>query len=663
MTDVAHTPSRRDWIVSAVLFAAIMTGYLFSGNRAPFDSALYLHTSLSIVREGNTNLDEYPDILAQVWWPPDQVDGHQYDVAPIGIPVLSVPIVWLADRVWPLIGQGDFQQYLQHHYPVELQSLMASILVALTAVLLYRMARRRLTWPYAVLLALLFAFGTTAWSVVSRTLWQHGPSMLLLTLALIVALQAQDKPQRIQYIGLIVALAYVTRPTNSIAVVAYTLFVFLFYRKWLWKYLAWAAVVAIPFIAYSLTTYQSILPSYYQAFVRLAAATFFEALTGHWLSPSRGLLIFSPILILAIMGLWLTIKQRQWQRIDGLLLGILGAHWIVVSLWWNWWAGVSFGPRIWSDMLPYLMYFIIPTLLAFAAWRGKRRWLAAVGGVVLIGWSVFVNYRGANASEPMDWNGQPAPIDAFPRRVWDWRDPQWLRGVTFGPPINLAVSGIPFAQVIDSDVRARLGTDNVQPRQFEASSSLIAPEGNAWFAIAENQPVGPELAALFADAGSPVEGHTLAEYPAYRLYHFNLADRIQQAAQQAEQTTLDAKLPIKFEDTAELIAYQLMPTTGGLTLITYWRAGAHVISPLKLFVHGLGPDGAIVAQDDRLDVPADLWQTGDWIVQVNRVTVPPDKPQVTVAIGLYNPDTNTRLPINLNGQPADRLLLRSIDLK
>ena len=499
MTDVARTPSRHDRIIAVVLFAAILTGYLLSGNRAPFDSALYLHTSLSIVREGNTNLDEYPDILAQVWWPPDRVDGHQYDVAPIGIPVLSVPIVWLADRVWPLIGQGDFQQYLQHHYPVELQSIMASILVALTAVLLYCLARRRLTWPYAVLLALMFAFCTTAWSVVSRTLWQHGPSMLLLTLALIMTLQAQDKPQRIQYIGLIVALAYVTRPTNSIAVVAYTLFVFLFYRKWLWKYFAWAAVVAIPFIAYSLTTYHSILPLYYQGFVRLSGATFLEAFIGHWVSPSRGLLIYSPILILAIIGIWLTIKQRQWQRVDGLLLGIIGAHWIVVSLWWNWWAGVSFGPRIWSDMLPYLVYFMIPTLLAFAALRGKRRWLAAIGGVVLIGWSVFVHYRGANAGEPMDWNGAPAPIDAFPRRVWDWRDPQWLHGVAFGPPVNLAVSGIPFAQVIDSDVRARLGTDNIQPRQFDATSSLIAPEGKAWFAIAETQTMAPEVAALLKE--------------------------------------------------------------------------------------------------------------------------------------------------------------------
>ncbi len=663
MTVTAIMRSRNDKFISLLLFAVILSVYLLSGNRAPFDSALYLHTSLSIVREGNTNLDEYPDMLAQAWWPPDRIDGHQYDVAPIGIPVLSVPIVWALDRVWPLIGRGDFLQYLQHNYPVELQSIMAGIIVALTAVLLYRIARRWLTWSYAVLLVLMFAFGTTAWSVVSRTLWQHGPSMLFLTVALLFTLQAQDKPQRMQYVGLVVALAYVTRPTNSIAVVAYTLFVFLFYRKWLWRYLAWAAVVAIPFIAYSMTTYHSILPLYYQGFVRLSSATFFEAFIGHWLSPSRGLLIFSPLLLLSIVGVVLKSKRRQWQRIDGLLLAIIGLHWIVLSLWWNWWAGVSFGPRLWSDMLPYLAYFMIPTLAAFAALHGKRRWLAAGGMALLSGWSVLVHYRGANAAEVMDWNGAPAPVDAFPRRVWDWRDPQWLYGINFGPPVDLAVSGIPFSQVIDSDLRTRLGTHNIRPRQFDATSALIAPAGDAWFAIAKTPTMAPEVAAVLEAAPPPVTGHTMADYPPYQLYHGDLAPRMEQMAQQAEQTTLTERLPVKFGDTAELMGYQVRQTERALTLVTYWRAGDQIVSPLKLFVHALGSGGSIVAQEDRLDVPADLWRTGDWIVQVNRIVIPGSLRHVTLALGLYRADTGERLPLLKDSRAlGDSLQLSEVDL-
>ncbi len=652
-----------DNLLSLVLFAAILLGYLLSGNRAPFDSALYLHTSLSIVREGNTDLDEYPEVLAQVWWPPDQIDGHHYDVAPIGTPVLAVPIVWAVDRAWALIGWGDFQAYLQHNFPVDLQSVIASAIMALTAVLLYRIGRRWLTPPYAVLLMLIFAFGTTAWSVVSRTLWQHGPSMLLLTLALLLMLQAQERPQRIQYGGLIVALAYVTRPTNSVAVVAYTVFVILFYRKWLWRYLAWALVVAVPFIAYSLTTYHALLPLYYRAFTQLSGSTFFEAFIGQWLSPSRGLMIFSPILLLAVVGIVLKIKRRQWQRLDGLLLAIIGLHWVVVSVWWNWWAGVSFGPRIWSDLLPYLIYFVIPALVAVAALpRLKKR--AALSGVgVLFAFSIFVHYRGANAAEVMDWNGSPAPIDSFHQRVWDWRDIQFLYGLKWGSPANLAVSGLPAYQLLDPDLYARLGTNDVHTRQFDVTTSLIVPPGEAWYAIAENQQPAPELADLLAGIPLVATGHTLVENPAYRLNHFSLSQRVLEAAQHSTQTAPNATLPVQFGASAELIGYDLRRDPARLTLFTYWRAGDHIVTPLQMFVHVLKPDGSIGAQVDRLDASAADWRPGDLIVQIHYIDLPSDFNNGAVAIGLYNPDTGTRLPVTLNGQATDRLLLTQPDLK
>ena len=520
-----------DKLVSATLFAIILIGYVLSGNRAPFDSALYLHTALSLVREGNTDLNEYPEMIAKVWWPPDRVDGHYYDTAPIGTPVLAVPIMWAIDRAWALLGWGDYQNYLEHNFPVDLQSIIASVVMAVTAVLLYHIARRWLTRPYAALLTLIFAFGTTAWSVVSRTLWQHGPSMLLLTIALLLVIQAEGQPSRVQYVGLIAALAYVTRPTDSIVVIAYTLFVLLFYQRWLWRYLAWAAAVVVPFIAYSLTTYHTLLPPYYRAFTQLSGATFFEALIGQWLSPSRGLLIFSPILILAIIGVVLKIRHREWQQLDSLLLSIIGLHWIVISLWWNWWAGVSFGPRIWSDMLPYLIYFVIPALAVLSKLSHVRRAAAQSSVAVLLAFSVFVHYRGANAAEPMDWNGSPAPIDSYPQRVWNWRDPQWLRGVYWGTPVDLAASGIQAYQLLDSDLYAYLGTNEVHARQFDVTRSLIAPPGEAWYAIAENQQPALELADLLSDLPISATLHTLVDNPAYRLSRIDLSRRVLAAAQ------------------------------------------------------------------------------------------------------------------------------------
>jgi hypothetical protein len=43
--------------------------------------------------------------------------------------------------------------------------------------------------------------------------------------------------------------------------------------------------------------------------------------------------------------------------------------------------------------------------------------------------------------------------------------------------------------------------------------------------------------------------------------------------------------------------------------------------------------------------------------------LPPGSGNDAVAIGLYNPDTNARLPVVLDGLITDRLLLTQLDLK
>ena len=78
----------------------------------------------------------------------------------------------------------------------------------------------------------------------------------------------------------------------------------------------------------------------------------------------------------------------------------------------------------------------------------------------------------------------------------------------------------------------------------------------------------------------------------------------------------------------------------------------NIVTPLQMFVHVLGSDGSIVAQQDRLDVPAFGWRSGDVIAQVHHLDLPPAVQKHDVAIGFYNPDSGTRLPVSMNGQPV-----------
>ena len=249
-----------------------------------------------------------------------------------------------------------------------------------------------------------------------------------------------------------------------------------------------------------------------------------------------------------------------------------------------------------------------------------------------------------------------------------------------GQPVNVSLSGLQVDQ-IDAETFKRFATNDVRLRWFDAATSLIAAPGRSWVAIADQQAIAPELASLF-DQVEPVAHPKLVDGDqAYRLYEFDLGARLQAAGQQAEQsaawspqaypavnTTHVISLPVKFGDTAELLGYTLakMPEPSpGLTLVTFWRAGDQVVTPLQLFAHALGPDGTIVAQEDRLDSPAFGWRTGDLIAQVNhlRLDTLPQQP-VWIEVGLYNSDSGARVPVMVNGQPVDsRLLLRRLELR
>ena len=79
-----------------------------------------------------------------------------------------------------------------------------------------------------------------------------------------------------------------------------------------------------------------------------------------------------------------------------------------------------------------------------------------------------------------------------------------------------------------------------------------------------------------------------------------------------------------------------------------------------MFVHIVGPDGAITAQADRLDASPFGWRAGDIIAQVHRLQLSPDSASNAIELGLYNPDSGKRLSIVSNGiMIGDRLVLKT----
>lgn len=415
------------------------------GNMGCADSMWSVPTAVSLVDHGDADLDEYlPVVRARLNLFTEWHRGHVYTMFPIGTSLLVAPAIPILRGVAAIAIHGDPERFralerwqmatgcptVAGEPIVSLSSIseliLASAIVALTTMVMFAVGRAEgLSTVGSVVLAAVFAFGTSAWSTASRSLWQHGPSMLLLSLALWLQIRARLAPA----VGALLAFAYVVRPTNAIALAMGGLWTLLARRRQAIGFALGAAAVLVLFVIANERMFAMLLPPYFRPQRLGASGTFWEALAADLISPGRGLLIFSPVLAFSVAGVALKIRDGRFSLLDGSLAACILLHGVAIASFPHWWGGHSYGPRFFSDMLPYLVYFLIPVIAWIGAASGVRRLAVASAFAAAAGFSVFVHAEGALVHDAMMWNTQPVPIDAHPERVWDWRDPQVLAGI------------------------------------------------------------------------------------------------------------------------------------------------------------------------------------------------------------------------------------------
>lgn len=411
------------FVFLTILFLATFFTLVKVGHPVVSDSRFSMHTAMSIISERNTDLDEYASLTMEN----DNyclkiVNGHLYSQFPIGPSLIEVPFIL---AVMPFTNLSNA---IKASIPTGSEHLIAAAVVALTAVFIYQIGQlffreRR----YSLLLTFIFTFCTSAWSTASLNMSQHGPSMLFLTINLYLILLARKTPALIQYAALPLAFSYVMRPTNSISILLLSAFVFIYYRRYFIRYLLWALPVAIPFVIFNLIVYHLPLSTYYFRTGRTqSVSSFLVGLSGTIVSPGRGLLIFSPILALSIVGLVMKRQGGGERKLDYFLAGIIVLNWVTFASIDVWWGGHSFGPRFFTDMMPYMIYLLIPVLMFMAKSRGVDKICIGWCVLLLISISFFVHYKGATSIKSQSWNYQP-DVNTNPGRLWDWRDISFFR--------------------------------------------------------------------------------------------------------------------------------------------------------------------------------------------------------------------------------------------
>ncbi len=302
------------------------------------------HVAASLVRELDFDLDEYPEVE-----PPfaRQVADHRVSIYPVLSSMLAAPVFALGSLVFDLDETGS----------AVAGKVAASLLSAAAAAVLFLAVRaRRRAETEALWAAVLFALGTTVWST-SQALWQHPAAVLFLSLALLCVVRAEEDTVWAGRAGLPLALMVAARHSDVVLAGVLSIAVAIRWPRRFPLFVLCAAPVAGLVLAYNAWAFGSPAAHGFSG----SASRFSEAWgvgqAGLLVSPGRGLLWYTPVAAIAVLGI-----VRSFRFGERWLASSLGAaalaHLVFMGKWGEWHGGESWGPRLLTDALPLLFLFL-----------------------------------------------------------------------------------------------------------------------------------------------------------------------------------------------------------------------------------------------------------------------------------------------------------------
>jgi hypothetical protein len=392
--------------------------------RQYYDSLYTVLLAENLAREGSFRLDAFFGSPEQETpYQIKEADDHYYLYFPPGSAILSAPFLPIFNLFgYSSISNGEYDR----GGDLRIQKRLAAFLCAFVCGLAYLTARLFLSRKPALLLIAGLAFGTPLVSTASRAMWSHTWPLLLAFTAIHLLLSARGGLSRIRAaaVASLLCWCFFSRPTYAFSVVVIGAYCWSRSGRVLTTYLATIMAWLGLFFGYSLFTFGTLVPSYFRS-SRLKIDSVLAFLPEVLASPSRGLLIYFPVLLL--VG-WIVARRTELTReplvwASGLLMAV---HVAVVATFWHWWGGHGYGARLMTDLLPWLFVLV---LFCLRDWQGpsttraagqKRVWVLAL----LL--SVALNLPAATSFRSSLWNWCPEDVDVRRERLLDWGDPQFL---------------------------------------------------------------------------------------------------------------------------------------------------------------------------------------------------------------------------------------------
>ena len=314
-----------------------------------------------VVEHGRLDLDrlfqDWPAGLPLPFWI-QRADGHyrsNYPVVPalLAVPVYAAPV---------LLGAGDSWLVLN-----ALAKLAGSLFAAVSVVFVYLAARelapRQGSGEAAALAtAAVYAVATPTWAIASQGLWGHGPAQLGLAVSLWALLRPGPARWGPALGGLAAGVMVASRPSTGLVAAVLAGFALLSRGRAGLLFAGGLGAVLAAVAAHNLAIFGSVQGGYaelhrthaeHHGVASAWSGSLGEGLLGVLVSPSRGLFVYSPVLLFPAAGLLLWLVRRRGGLLAWAAVAV-AAGVGTIAQFAVWWGGHSFGPRLLSDVLPAL---------------------------------------------------------------------------------------------------------------------------------------------------------------------------------------------------------------------------------------------------------------------------------------------------------------------
>ena len=348
--------------------------------------------------------------------------GHWYSAYPVVLPIIISPLYWL---VLKMLSFNSSNIPAMIAFANFMEKFSASLVAALSVSFIFLLLRKT-NKQYALFLTFTYAFATSTWVISSQALWQHGLSQLFIILALLTFYQAQENDNYLYLSGLFASLAVAERYPNFIFALFMLVLVFYIYRQRVIKFVLPCLLVGPLLLGYNLYVYGSIKGGYILPFKR----GIFEGLSLLFFYPNKGLFIYTPVTIFSFLGIYFFLKRYKLYEklhIKSIYLVSIGSI-ISGSILLSKWPGLggsSYGPRFFTDLLPFFVILLVPFIEGIVLIEKKAKKLVISLFVLAVLFSFLVQVIGA-----FFYSGVDGPANSS---FADWRSSQIVKAIRLGP--------------------------------------------------------------------------------------------------------------------------------------------------------------------------------------------------------------------------------------